>query len=316
MQTKEALLFSSVQIGDPSPFGNYQIYPLFLNGDSHPAYTTLLSPGSKEKIRISEEENARVGRIQISNQAEVPVLIPNGQALIGAKQNRTANRDFLIQAGSSSFIDVSCTEKGRWSFRGFKNFIPSDDLDPLWIKKVKIIEELKGLGKIKAGEFPLNHSLSLQSRIWDNINYHSKSGGVESRTSALRDITLKRDENLRKKRIQIPELKADQEGILVTKRGNVIAMECLRGPENYALYHKAIVRSLTFEDFQMDRIREESHPDLVYEWLDSLNEMTHTTRKAINTGENYLLSGKEEEGEMTFLNGDPIHISVIKLAAA
>ena len=305
MQTTEALPLSSLQIGDASPFGNYRIYPLFLKEEFHPSYATLLSHGIGEKVKISEQESARIARVEISNRAKVPVLIPNGQALIGAKQNRSANRDYLIRAGSSSSIEVSCTEKGRWSMSGTGEFAAIADLDPIWMKKVKI-EEINKVDDRRANI--IASPLAMQRKIWDSVEEKCKKGKVDSRSSALHDVI--------RKQILIPGLKTGQEGVLVTHRDRVIGLECLSGPENYALYHRAIVTSLTFEHFKMDPTPEESQTDCGREWLESLNDMTFIRSKAINTGEHYLLSGKKKEGEMTLLNGTAIHISVINLPAA
>ena len=47
----------------------------------------------------------------------VRVLIPEGDELVGAKQNRTVNSTALIAADSELVLSVSCVERGRWSRR-------------------------------------------------------------------------------------------------------------------------------------------------------------------------------------------------------
>ena len=315
MLIRETLLFSPFRIGDARPFGNYLIYPLFFNEEERPPYVTLLSAGIKEKVQISEKENAQVGSIEVRNNGELPLLIPNGQALIGAKQNRTPNRDFLIKAGSSSTIDVSCTESGRWRYSGMNDFAPSAEMDPLWIRREKMrLSEMRERS-FRQGNNTLRPA-SLQKIIWDSVQHYKKLGSVDSGTSALHDLVKKKHENLKKERIQFPEAIHGQEGVLVAAHGKPIAMEFFSGAENYARYHKAIVMSLTFERFHMKGSPEECRDAHSEAWLESLNEMTPRSREAINSGENYLLSGKEEQGEMTLLNGSPIHISVIKITAA
>ncbi len=66
-------------------------------------------------------ESGRVPEIKVLNTGERPVLIIDGEELVGAKQNRTVNISLLIPPAADVIVPVTCVEAGRWNrqSRGF-----------------------------------------------------------------------------------------------------------------------------------------------------------------------------------------------------
>jgi hypothetical protein len=62
-------------------------------------------------------EAGSVPELLVKNLAPSPVLILDGEELIGAKQNRIVNLAILVAAGQTLRIPVSCVEAGRWVHR-------------------------------------------------------------------------------------------------------------------------------------------------------------------------------------------------------
>jgi hypothetical protein len=60
-------------------------------------------------------EAGTVPELLVINEADSPVLLLDGEELIGVKQNRTLNTTILLKEHSRTIIPVSCTEAGRWS---------------------------------------------------------------------------------------------------------------------------------------------------------------------------------------------------------
>ncbi|WP_308574792.1 ARPP-1 family domain-containing protein [uncultured Methanosphaera sp.] len=67
-------------------------------------------------VEIGELENANVNTLNVTNNAITPLLILDGEELIGAKQNRIANATYIIPPKTNMQIKVSCTESGRWNY--------------------------------------------------------------------------------------------------------------------------------------------------------------------------------------------------------
>ena len=94
------------------------VYPLVqshVNG--HSAYQTLDAALAAKTVKISEvSEGGRVPDLQLTNSGKLPVLIIDGEEMVGAKQNRVINLTVLVAAGTKVIIPVSCVEAGRWRY--------------------------------------------------------------------------------------------------------------------------------------------------------------------------------------------------------
>ena len=61
-------------------------------------------------------ESGSVPNLAVKNKCDRPLLIPEGEILIGAKQNRVINITVLVAAGVKFVLPVSCVEAGRWRY--------------------------------------------------------------------------------------------------------------------------------------------------------------------------------------------------------
>jgi hypothetical protein len=69
------------------------------------------------RFRTRFENPARHAALLVKNGAAKPVLILDGEELVGAKQNRIVNLTILVAAQQTLHIPVSCVEAGRWARR-------------------------------------------------------------------------------------------------------------------------------------------------------------------------------------------------------
>jgi hypothetical protein len=78
------------------------------------------------EARVTEvSEAGSVPFLTVANGADRPLLLLDGEELIGAKQNRILNTTVLVGAHTEVTIPVSCVEQGRWGYRG-RQFRPGD----------------------------------------------------------------------------------------------------------------------------------------------------------------------------------------------
>src|SRR5437667_4791990 len=80
-----------------------------------PDYLLLEDAISQGKVRVTElHAGGSVPELRLENAANLPVLVVDGEELVGAKQNRVLNLTVLAPAKQTIVIPVSCVEDARW----------------------------------------------------------------------------------------------------------------------------------------------------------------------------------------------------------
>ena len=64
--------------------------------------------------RVSSRGAASVRALVIENPTDLPLLVYEGEEVLGAQQNRTFDDSVLVASGEKLRVDVSCVEAGRW----------------------------------------------------------------------------------------------------------------------------------------------------------------------------------------------------------
>src|SRR5262245_34952159 len=107
-----------LQLGPPTSLGDLTVIPLLTDAATRPSYLTLDEAIIGQVAEVAEvSEGGSVGSLRVTNKAERPVLILDGEELVGAKQNRIVNLTILVAANSTLEIPVTCGEAGRWGYR-------------------------------------------------------------------------------------------------------------------------------------------------------------------------------------------------------
>jgi len=109
--------FSRIEIGKSSQFRNLKLFPLIRREVNKAALDYLLLEDgiAQGKVRVTElSGGGSVPELSIINEAELPILLVDGEELVGAKQNRVLNLSILVPAKQTMAIPVCCVEAGRW----------------------------------------------------------------------------------------------------------------------------------------------------------------------------------------------------------
>ena len=108
----------SLEIGQPIVAGNLTMYPLLAGSDAPPAYVTLDEALAAGFVKVTEvSESGSVPELTVVNDGPTPVLLLDGEELVGAKQNRIVNLTILVPPRTRLPLPVSCVEAGRWAHR-------------------------------------------------------------------------------------------------------------------------------------------------------------------------------------------------------
>lgn len=170
-----------VKAAPPVSFGGLAAFPLDAPEAPEPRYLVLDDALAAGLVTITEVSSAgAVPTIRVTNTGPQPVLILDGEELVGAKQNRMVNLTLLVPARSTLDIPVSCVEAGRWhdisaEFRPAGRAAYAD----LRARKMeRVTANLRDAGSRAAG----------QGEVWEDIDRKSARMGVHSGTGAMADI--------------------------------------------------------------------------------------------------------------------------------
>jgi hypothetical protein len=172
---------NAIDVGLSQVFKNITMFPLLRQDAKESNYLTLdeaLEAGTARVTEVSEGGN--VPELQFLNEGDIPVLLLDGEELVGAKQNRVLNLSILAPANTSINIPVSCVEAGRWAYRS-RNF--SSSPRTMYAKGRAVKSSHVSMSMRESGS-----RRSDQSALWENIAAKSERMSVASETGAMSDI--------------------------------------------------------------------------------------------------------------------------------
>jgi hypothetical protein len=171
----------NLQVGEGITFENLTMFPLFIGVAVESDYLTLDEALAQGIAKITEISNSgSVPELQFFNDGDIPVLLLDGEELVGAKQNRVLNLSILAPAHDAIKIPVSCVEQGRWAYRS-SEFRSEDRVHysrGRSAKAASVSMSMESRGSRRSD----------QSEVWRNISGKSGRLGVSSPTESMSDI--------------------------------------------------------------------------------------------------------------------------------
>jgi hypothetical protein len=172
---------SQLSLGEKAVCENMTMFAIEGNSQAALDYLTLSEAIRLGVARVSEiSAMGSVPELLFKNKADLPVLILDGEELIGAKQNRTVNLTILAPAGKRIKIPVSCVEAGRWRHES-THFEMSDRCHFALGRAIKTEAVSRSLHRDGSRQ-------SDQGRVWADISAKAARMGAPSATQAMAEI--------------------------------------------------------------------------------------------------------------------------------
>ena len=212
-----------VEVGEGLHHQNLTLFPLHWRGET-PVFERyrLLSDAVEAKEVLVEEvsEGGDVPFLGVKNEGAKPILIPEGEILIGAKQNRVVNLTVLVAAHSTFKLPVSCVEQGRWHYRS-RDFKPAAYAHPT-------LREFK-VRSAQQNRRVMGDALADQGGVWDEVDVHLNHFAAAAPTRDLAmgvEAAWEQTAELREE-IKLPE---DACGFIAAYGGKVAALDLFDNP--------------------------------------------------------------------------------------
>ncbi|HID95423.1 MAG TPA: hypothetical protein EYP53_05120 [Candidatus Latescibacteria bacterium] len=239
MDVVTASYLAELELGELMKFEAIGIYPLFSTGNGSLRYLTLKEALNKDLLIVTEVDQAgSVPELKVVNKGERPVLLLDGEELIGAKQNRILNTTVLLGKRSETIIPVSCTERGRWSWTSGV-FADSDAVASPGIRAVKAASVAGSLDSSRTFR-------SDQSMVWEGVDELAKEAKVYSPTAAMRDVFEARRDKL-EDCLKAFEYIPGQCGLLAFSNEEVVGCDVIPYKSAYRQLHEKLVKSYALD---------------------------------------------------------------------
>ncbi|HCY13949.1 MAG TPA: hypothetical protein DG414_08950 [Gammaproteobacteria bacterium] len=289
-----------IRIDEPLAYRSLTLFPLTRPVDGPPDYLTLTQALADGAATISEiSESGSVPEILFENSADKPVLLVDGEELVGAKQNRILNLTILVPAKSSLAIPVSCVEAGRWAHRE-QHFSEADSLAFLKMRRRKaraVSMDLRAAGGRRAS----------QAQVWSDIEDLVYDMKTDSPTCAMRDSFVQRQESLGQYVKALPAVD-DQVGALFAANGKVVGLDLFDHPRTLASALPKLVRSHAMETLRASPVAEVTPPDAAQAFLSQVSGAPAENYPAIGEGEDLRLESEALVGGGLEARGRLIHL--------
>ncbi|MEZ5307115.1 MAG: DUF6569 family protein [Pyrinomonadaceae bacterium] len=173
---------ATLSLGTAQKQGRLRIRPILSTADFKLSILTLEEALEAGVLEISEvNDTGRVSTLRVFNSGNKPVVIFEGEELIGAKQNRIVNKTVIIDANSEVTIDVSCVERGRWGYTSTL-FSASDISSGPRIRRV--MHQSYSESVLRGGRGTAD-----QGAIWNEIDRKMNRMNVASPTASAQDVS-------------------------------------------------------------------------------------------------------------------------------
>ena len=229
-----------LMIKDPVSHGPLHLFPL-RSGAFTEENLSLLEDALREgTLRVEElDEGGSVPELRVVNEGTLPVLILEGDELVGAKQNRVVNSTVLVAAASELVLPVSCVERGRWSYRS-RAFSSADGSPHLALRRLKSRDVHDSLKRGKGHR-------SDQGAVWREVERKARLHGAPSPTHALQDSRSHISEELDAFEGLADELPDGTCGVAVVLGDRPVLLEVLAGPRSFARVSRKLLSGYAFE---------------------------------------------------------------------
>lgn len=267
---------SSLKLGEPTTRGGLTVFPLTSDFHSKLRYLLLEEGLRKELVTIREvSEGGSVPELKVENRAGLPVLIVDGEELVGAKQNRVANLTMLIPAERTTIIPVSCVEAGRWSYRT-AHFDVTDRVQNARGRAEK-------LESVRHSIRERGSRRSDQSRVWDSIEEEAAVLGAPSPTSEM-GAMFERHKDTLDDYVGAVNAAPDQVGAVFIVGGRRYGLDLFDRPATLAAFLPKLVRSYAIDVLGRRPRREDSPNGEARSFLNRIVEGTYDDHPAVGMG--------------------------------
>lgn len=304
--------FSAIHVGKPAHFRKLTLFPLMRSTHifERPDYLLLEDAITQGFGRVTEiHQGGSVSELRFENSSHLPVLLLDGEELIGAKQNRVLNLTILAPPNQTTVIPVSCVEAGRWSTAN-TNFKSSDNVMYSKARAQQVSDvtrEMRANGSHQSNQYA----------VWDEIAAKMHRLDASSCTHAMSAI-YERQATAVEEYVRAFQWQDHQAGVVFAINGRVLGLDLFDNDQVMGRFFPKLVRSFAldaidaaFPDSNTPNAAQANglaKPEAVSDFLAKVTSAPSSLHPAIGIGKDIRLGTSEMAGAALWAQKRYIHI--------
>lgn len=240
-----------VEVGSSTTFRNLTIFPVF-RGSPPPKsgeYYLLEEAVSLGLAQITEiGEGGSVPELQFHNLSDRPILLLDGEELVGAKQNRVLNLTILAGAKQSLRIPVSCVEAGRWHMQQ-PEFRTSDQVmyaSGRARRTSQVTDSIRATGARRSD----------QSAVWCDIESRAERLNAYSPSGAMNAL-FERHANTIEQYLRVFSWRPRQAGVMFSVGSSTHGLDLFDHPETMRKLFSKLIRSYALDALDVEALSDD-----------------------------------------------------------
>jgi hypothetical protein len=298
----DILSAGSIRYGEHTSYGGLILIPLFTTRPAPFDYALLTQAIASGTTVIEEVGGGTVPLLRVVNRGAVPVLLVDGEHLVGVKQNRVLNTTILVPEKSSLDIPVSCVEQGRWSPSrgGARPASPHLFAQARARKAESVTASVRSTGAYVAD----------QRAVWQDVSTMLFDLGARSPSMAMGDLYTQKSEDIGEYIRRSPR-QVDQTGVIAAVGGRVICCDLFDRPQTLEALWDRLIASYAVEAI-VNRSDAGISADEGKAFLWEAAQATVTSHPAVGRGTDVRLTSDRIIGAALEVDDVVLHLAVFR----
>lgn len=295
-------LLSQLRLGHATSAGALTTIALYAPPPTRPVPYLLLAHALTAGSMSLHEQGA-VDRLRARNTARSPVLVLEGDHVLGAKQNRTVISSALLGARGETELPVACVERGRYAGISEK-FDGAATVVPATVRRVVKTSVTSSL----LSEHGAHARVADQRAIWDQIAVQQRRLHVASATSSLAHTYATHAGALASLSAALP-YPPGATGIALALRGELVSVDVFDQPHTCQHYWPQLVEGAALDALQAPPERRAQRiEERVRELLAALARAPWREVPAVDRGRELRVALDETNASALLADGAVLHL--------
>jgi hypothetical protein len=304
-------LIETLEIGAPETAGSLALIPLLRRGTTTlgepPGYLLYQPAHDMSLISIEEvDEAGTVSKLRVNNRANTPVLLVEGEVLLGMKQTRVLNLTVLVPAQTTLTVPVSCVEAGRWRATSAEAVGKSDVHLAPSVRAAKTVTVARSMRSAHTFD-------SDQGAVWAGVDRVLDRHAADAPSRSYADLAAQ-DVSRFTHVARSVEPKPGQVGVIACVRGRVVCVDAFEAPQVLSALWEGLVSSYQAEAMVADG--KPAKPRGARRWFRSIAAGSASVGPDIGLGAHITVVAPGVEAAALVHGGKILHLSAFPAHAA